>query len=374
VSQEEKRVAAVPRSASVVGLPFALGVLLALGLLWATGQLGAALAAGLSYGQLPLLAIAVLGWRAERAPRARVLAVALLYTIGVGLTTVTLAMAWLALGGEGAPRAASASLAGLALVLLALLLLPALLLVRPVRLVLARVFPLEPDAFRHWLGLVALFWLVAIPLALLALLAGRPPLEALAVRTGAEALEQPTALELLYGLGWTLILSLAAAGFPQARPLGAALVRLGLTWPGWRWLVVGIVLSVAMVPLFDLVDRAASAIVAGFGLATTPSSWIERLFGRSVGIGGVLVAALAAGLGEEVVWRGLVQPRYGLLAAALGFSAMHGFQYGPDGLLSVFVSGLVLGLVRRWRNTTVAAVIHTGYDFWLLLGMQLHWW
>jgi membrane protease YdiL (CAAX protease family) len=374
VGQEEERVAAVPRAASMAGLSFALGVLLVLGLLWATGQLGAALTAGFSYGQLPLLVVALLGWRAHRARWARALAVALLYTIGVGLAGATLAMAWLALGGEGAPRAAYASLAGLALVLLALLLLPAVLLVRPVRLALARLFPLEPDVFRHWLGLVALFWLVAIPLALLALLAGRPPLEALAAQAGAEALEQPSALELLYGLGWTLVLSLVAAGFPQARTLGAALARLGLTWPGWRWLAVGIVLSVAMVPLFDVVDRAASAIVAGFGLATTPSSWIERLFGRSVGIGGVVVAALAAGLGEEVVWRGLVQPRYGLLAAALGFSAMHGFQYGPDGLLSVFVSGLVLGLVRRWRNTTVAAVVHAGYDFWLLLGMQLHWW
>jgi uncharacterized protein len=83
---------------------------------------------------------------------------------------------------------------------------------------------------------------------------------------------------------------------------------------------------------------------------------------------------LSAGLGEELIWRGVIQPRYGLVLAALGFAAMHGFQYGLDGLISVFIAGLVLGVVRARTNTTVSAVVHGGYDLWLLLGTLLHWW
>ncbi len=70
----------------------------------------------------------------------------------------------------------------------------------------------------------------------------------------------------------------------------------------------------------------------------------------------------------------MVQPRYGLLPAALGFAAMHAFQYGPDGLISVLLAGLLLGVVRTRSNTTVAAVVHGGYDLWLLLGVLAGWW
>jgi hypothetical protein len=71
------------------------------------------------------------------------------------------------------------------------------------------------------------------------------------------------------------------------------------------------------------------------------------------------------------VWRGLVQPRYGLLAAAVGFAAMHGFQYGPSSLVVVLVLGVCLGLVRRWSNTTVAVVVHGAYDLVLFLAVAL---
>jgi membrane protease YdiL (CAAX protease family) len=100
---------------------------------------------------------------------------------------------------------------------------------------------------------------------------------------------------------------------------------------------------------------------------------MDRLFGRSFGIGGALAAALSAGLGEELVWRGLIQPRYGLVPAAVGFTALHAFQYGPDGLAVVLVAGLLLGVLRHWSNTTVAVVVHTGYDLWQLLAVALGW-
>jgi membrane protease YdiL (CAAX protease family) len=337
---------------SRIVLASTLAAFVLVGTLAVLGQLGPLFLAALGGGQLPLIALAALGRLAPRAQSARGGAVVMLYVIGA-LVAVRL---WLLAWG-----------------LLVLLLAPVVLLLRPVRVRLAGWLPLDPDTFHHWIGLVALLWFITMPIASLPVLGGRPPLEALLAQTGVDTAAVTTWYELLYGLGWTVLLCLIAAGFPVARSLQAALVRLGLTWPGWRGIALGLVVSVLMVPLFTAVDQVATGLVESFGLATTSSAWIERLFGRDFGVLGAVAAAVSAGLGEEMVWRGVIQPRYGLGLAALGFAAMHGFQYGPDGLISVFLSGLILGVLRWRTNTTVAVVAHAGYDLWLLLGMTLGW-
>jgi membrane protease YdiL (CAAX protease family) len=295
-----------------------------------------------------------------------------LYVIGVLLAAFTLVLAAITLDQEGGVLVA-VRLGLLAWGLLVLLLAPVLLLLRPVRVRVAGWLPLNPDIFHHWIGLVALLWFITMPLASLPVLGGRPPLEALLAQTGTDPAAVTTWYELLYGLGWTVLLCLIAAGFPVVRSLQTALLRLGLTWPGWRGIALGLVISVLMVPLFTAVDQVATGLVESFGLATTSSAWIDRLFGRDFGVLGAVAAAVSAGLGEELVWRGVIQPRYGLGLAALGFAAMHGFQYGPDGLISVFLSGLILGVLRMRTNTTVAVVAHAGYDLWLLLSMAFGW-
>ncbi len=366
----------VVRAITVVG-----GLALLAGLVLA-GQVGAFLEAALSLGQLPLLALAVLSWLAPRSRFARVIALLLLYSAGELLVVMVLALVGLYLIGPENwqwPMPAETVLRvkpvlqPLVWTLLGLLAAPLLLLPRRIRVWLARYHAVDPDNFRHWLGFVALFWFTFIPLTALPVLGGRAPLE---VVTQLEPVLQQQAergpvisawYELIYSVGWTVALCLVAVGFPVWVKLPHALSRLGLTWPGWRPIALGVVISLAMVPIFLLLDQVASAAVQALGLQPTSSAWIEQLFGRSFGVGGALAAAVSAGVGEELIWRGVVQPRYGLLPASVGFAAMHAFQYGLDGLLTVLAAGLVLGLVR-WRfNTTVSAVTHTGYDLWLLL-------
>ncbi len=339
------------------------------------GQLGSLVGAAFSLGQLPLLAITVLAWLAPRSRAALLLALGLLYASGALLAGFTLWLASLVLA-DAPPAAglAEATLGPLAAVLVGLLLAPVLLLPHDVRVTLARIWPLDPDVPRHWIGLIALVWFTAMPIAALPLMGGRPPLEVLLQRHGPEPLAPFVWQDLLYSLAWTVLLCLAAVGYPAWTALTGALRRLGLTWPGWRSIGVGLGLSVAMVPMFFALDYVTAAVMEAVGLAPTSSAWIDQLFGRTFGLAGAVAAAVTAGLGEELIWRGVIQPRYGLPLAALGFAAMHGFQYGPDGLLSVLAAGLLLGLVRARSNTTVAAVMHGGYDLWLLLGTLAGWW
>ena len=73
--------------------------------------------------------------------------------------------------------------------------------------------------------------------------------------------------------------------------------------------------------------------------------------------------ALAAGIGEELLFRGALQPVLGLGFTAAIFALVH-FQYGFSPLL-IFVAilAIILGLIRRYFNTTTAIFIHVGYDF-----------
>jgi membrane protease YdiL (CAAX protease family) len=252
---------------------------------------------------------------------------------------------------------------------LAVILAPTPLLWRSVRVLLARRLPLEPDTFRHWLGLAALFWFAVLPFALLPLLGDRPPLEALYDQL---AIGVPQGYDWMGDLGdlsWKIVLSLVAVGFPLARSLSGARLRLGLTWPGWRVLAIAVLLSLLMVPLLVTVDWLLTSAVASLGLPTARDGWTDRLFGTGHGPGAVFLIGLTAGVGEELIWRGVLQPRYGLILTTLSFTAIHAFQYGAGALVSVFLAGLVLGLVRQRTNTTTSMVVHASYDIWLIAGL-----
>ena len=75
-----------------------------------------------------------------------------------------------------------------------------------------------------------------------------------------------------------------------------------------------------------------------------------------------LLIGLGAGLGEETLFRGAVQPAIGILPTSLLFASMH-VQYGPSLLLGyIFLLSIGLGLLRRYINTTASFVAHASYN------------
>ena len=82
-----------------------------------------------------------------------------------------------------------------------------------------------------------------------------------------------------------------------------------------------------------------------------------------------LLIGLGAGLGEETLFRGAVQPVFGIGATSVLFASMH-VQYGPSVLLVyVFVLSVGLGLLRRYFNTTTSFLAHAGYNTLGILGV-----
>jgi hypothetical protein len=76
-----------------------------------------------------------------------------------------------------------------------------------------------------------------------------------------------------------------------------------------------------------------------------------------------LILAIAAGVGEELLFRGALQPVLGLGFTAVLFGLVH-VQYGfTPILLFVIFLALVLGLIRRYFSNTLAIFVHAGYNF-----------
>jgi membrane protease YdiL (CAAX protease family) len=103
------------------------------------------------------------------------------------------------------------------------------------------------------------------------------------------------------------------------------------------------------------------------GWQGTDGELIKELFGFTAGAVGAVIASIVAGLGEEIVFRGVLQPRLGIFLPALMFASVHAMQYDFDALIQVLFLGIVFGIIRKKTNTTTSAIIHGGYDLVLLL-------
>jgi membrane protease YdiL (CAAX protease family) len=102
--------------------------------------------------------------------------------------------------------------------------------------------------------------------------------------------------------------------------------------------------------LYRKVGEISSQLFSPKGLS--PVSAV--LFALLIGVG--------AGLGEETLFRGAVQPVFGIPATSVLFASMH-VQYGPSLLLGyIFVLSIGLGLLRRYVNTTASFLAHAGYN------------
>ncbi len=85
-----------------------------------------------------------------------------------------------------------------------------------------------------------------------------------------------------------------------------------------------------------------------------------------------MVVGITAGAGEETLFRGLMQPVFGVIPTAFLFMLIHS-HYGPTILLvELFIIGLVLGMIRKKWNTTASIVVHSCFDFLALVSPLIH--
>jgi membrane protease YdiL (CAAX protease family) len=162
-----------------------------------------------------------------------------------------------------------------------------------------------------------------------------------------------------------LVVALAGVGLLTRRTLRQTLLRLGLYWPGWRWALASLGVALALVIFGIFFDSLMSHVTPEQSKNIQKVS--DQLLKNVNSLLPAVAIALAAGIGEEVLFRGALLPRLGNVAAALLFAVLHA-QYAISlATLEIFLLGLVLGLLRKRAGTTAAIIAHTGYDMILLV-------
>jgi membrane protease YdiL (CAAX protease family) len=237
----------------------------------------------------------------------------------------------------------------------------AILLVPDVRAWLARFLPIDAGSPVH-----------ALALALFAVLFGFNATYQLStdvLSQTASSVSPLTPLDLLAQEAPLLLAGIAGVGWLLRRPSGAALGRLGLVAPRWWQLALALAVAGAFYAFSNGVELVSQALTPEVAHKVNAAN--QRLFGGLDNPAGILTLALAAGVCEEVLFRGALQPRFGIILTSLLFSSVH-TQYGLSfDTLGVFMISCGLGLLRRFFNTTTSLACHVCYDVLAGVGIGL---
>lgn len=164
-----------------------------------------------------------------------------------------------------------------------------------------------------------------------------------------------------------LILGAAGVGVFIRRNFGPAAARLGFVRPAWWHLPLALAGAGAFLALAT--GSAALNHLWAPSVANQVDATTQHLFGQLNNPIGIAGLALIPGICEELLFRGALQPRLGILATALLFASIH-TQYGLSvDTAGIFVIALGLGLIRKYTNTTTSCACHVTYN--LLAGVGL---
>lgn len=227
---------------------------------------------------------------------------------------------------------------------------------RPVRRFLGRLVPLDAASPMQTLALVLSGYLVGNTVFSLTQ-GGLQELAATAVSA--------SIIDILFMQALFVGVALLGVGLYVRRDPRAAWARLGLTRPTMRqllsgvfWIIILVLLQAFGGAIWTLIDSSQAELVENIS---------GELLGNIDTLGEWLLLAAATGLGEELLFRGALQPAFGLGLTSLLFAFAH-VQYGFTPVtVVVFIIGLVLGMIRRKHGTAVSIFVHSGYN--LTLGL-----
>jgi len=160
-----------------------------------------------------------------------------------------------------------------------------------------------------------------------------------------------------------------AAGYAGSGASFREQVGLAARRPG-REVVLGLLVGVGAWLVVIVAAALAALLVSALGgeklLPEKPPGAVAWIAGQSVALRAGL--ALSAGVVEEVFFRGVLQPRTGILFSTVLFALAH-LSYGePFLLVGVTLLSLIYGLLVRWRQSLWAAITaHAVFDLVQLL-------
>ena len=242
-------------------------------------------------------------------------------------------------------------------VLLAIAAWSILFCIRPFRRLLARLILLDPQSPVHTVALILAGYLAGNTLFALTQDIVAELVNNGVIVTIADVVLQQVAF---------VLVAFAGAGYLTRRNIKEMSQRLGLVQPSASQIMLGLasigvllVLQWAVGSVWLLVDPQQAELVGELN---------DALLSGFDSFSEWFILALASGIGEEILFRGALQPVFGIVLTSILFAVVH-VQYGLTPItIAVFLLGLILGILRKQTNTTVTIIVHFGYNF--ILGMM----
>ena len=221
-----------------------------------------------------------------------------------------------------------------------------LVLIPPSRRLLAKIIPFDPGSKPEMVGLVVL------------LIAGTIGL--VTTFFDPNVTTAPTYIDLATQILLFVVLAVFAVGLWVKRSPRETLDRLGVTRPTARQIGA----AVALVAVALVVSTLSSALLQWLqpGVYNRVENNLETLTSNITSIWGAVLLGLFSATGEELLFRGAIQPRYGVVFTSLVFALLH-VQYDPSFVVfGVFATGIVFGLERKYLNTSSSIITHAAYN------------
>jgi uncharacterized protein len=168
--------------------------------------------------------------------------------------------------------------------------------------------------------------------------------------------------DLLSNMLLYLAMALLGVGLLQRRNIQETWKRLGLSFSLWHLIVgffVGFGLFWVQVGMGIIWQSLVSPEI--LSEQTAAAEQIFASFSDSLWLG--FLVALTAGIGEELLFRGALQPIFGNILVSLFFVMLHSQYILTPASLIILVVSLVFGLLRQHYSTSAAIVAHIVYNF-----------
>ena len=231
-------------------------------------------------------------------------------------------------------------------------------LVKSFRYALARVTPLDPTSPIDMSGLACVLVVIAFSGLQYTITDAAP------ASTGDLSVAD-TLAALISSFVAFVVIAYLCVGYRIWRSFPEATARLGVTKPSLR--TVGIAVA-AVIPAF-LISMVGSALTVAFqpGYAASLRETVDQMTTGVQNPVGAVVLGFTTGVGEEMLFRGAIQPRFGIVIASLTWALLHA-QYGLSFVLvGLFGIGILLGYIRKYMGTTAAMITHGLYNVIVVL-------
>lgn len=231
----------------------------------------------------------------------------------------------------------------------------AMIFLRRLREELAKVTNIDPD---NWLHATALVFAVTVVGMSLSAAMSADVLE-LGGSAGISTLSiiiQDTAFVFagFFGVGWLV-----------RRDFKGALKRLGLVKPGLRDISLSVAFTAVLLVMIVAITLISYLLDPNVPAEEDPT--IALLGG--VTILTAIIYSVGAGVGEEIIFRGALQPRFGIILTSVIFAFVHIQYFDVVSMATLFVISVILGYERKILNTTACIITHTLYDLVLFLAL-----